>query len=49
MREEKRLLLKALLKIKVLMPHRKLGVIKKMHKGMFTKEKLLERLCEQPN
>lgn len=47
--EEKRVLLKALLKIKVVTPHRKLGVVKRMHQGMFTKEKLLERLYEHPN
>lgn len=44
--EEKRLLLRALLKIKAITPHRKLGTVKKMHKEMFTKEKLLERLYE---
>jgi hypothetical protein len=42
--EEKRLLLLALLKIKAMTPHRKLEIVKKMHKEMFTKEKLLERL-----
>ncbi len=44
--EEKRLLLLALLKIKTITPHRKLGIAKKMNKEMFTKEKLLERLYE---
>ncbi len=44
--EEKRLLLRALLKIKAITPHRKLGIVKKMHKEMFTKEKLLEKLYE---
>ena len=42
--EEKRLLLRALLKIKAIKPHSKLSIVKKMHKDMFTKEKLLERL-----
>lgn len=42
--EEKRLLLLALLKIKAITPQRKLEIVKKMHKEMFTKEKLLERL-----
>jgi hypothetical protein len=46
--EEKRLLLKALLKIKAMNPNSKLGIVKKMHKDMFTKEMLLERLYEQP-
>ena len=45
--EEKRLLLKALLKIKVMTPNSKLETVKKMHNGMFTKEMLLERLYEQ--
>lgn len=45
--EEKRLLLRALLKTKAMNPHSKLGIVKKMHKELFTKEKLLERLYEQ--
>jgi hypothetical protein len=44
--EEKRLLLKALLKVKAINPNSKLGIVKKMHKEMFTKEKLLEKLYE---
>jgi hypothetical protein len=46
--EEKRLLLRALLKMKATNEHYKLGIAKKMYKEMFTKEKLLERLYEQP-
>jgi hypothetical protein len=42
--EEKRLLLMALIKMKATNHHSKLGVAKKLHKDMFTKEKLLERL-----
>jgi hypothetical protein len=40
-------LLRALLKIKAITPHRKLGTAKKMNKEMFTKEKLLERLYDK--
>ena len=42
--EEKRLLLMALIKMKAMNHHSKLGTAKKLHKDMFTKEKLLERL-----
>ena len=42
--EEKRLLLMALIKMKATNHHSKLGVAKKLHEDMFTKEKLLERL-----
>jgi hypothetical protein len=42
--EEKRLLLMALIKMKSMNHYSKLGIAKKMHKDMFTKEKLLERL-----
>ena len=42
--EEKRLLLMALIKMKAKNHHSRLGIAKKMHKDMFTKEKLLERL-----
>ncbi|HYA77903.1 MAG TPA: hypothetical protein VEF91_04230, partial [Verrucomicrobiae bacterium] len=42
--EEKRLLLMALIKMKAMNHHSKLGVAKKLHPDMFTKEKLLERL-----
>ena len=42
--EEKRLLLMALIKMKAMNNHSKLGVAKKLHEDMFTKEKLLERL-----
>jgi len=44
--EEKRLLLKALLKTKATNPKSKLGTVKKIHKDMFTKEMLLEKLYE---
>jgi len=45
--EEKRLLLMALIKMKATdTQHSKLGMPKKMHKDMFTKEKLLERLYQ---
>ena len=42
--EEKRLLLMALIKMKEINHYSKLGVAKKLHEDMFTKEKLLERL-----
>jgi hypothetical protein len=42
--DEKRLLLMALIKMKAMNHHSKLGVAKKLHEDMFTKEKLLERL-----
>ena len=42
--EEKRLLLMALIKMKAINHHSKLGVTKKLTEEMFTKEKLLERL-----
>ena len=42
--EEKRLLLMALIKMKAINHHSKLGVAKKLHGDMFTKEKLLDRL-----
>jgi len=42
--EEKRLLLMALIKMKATNHHSKLGVAKRLHEDMFTKEKLLERL-----
>jgi hypothetical protein len=42
--EEKRLLLMALIKMKATNHYSKLGVAKKLHEDMFTKEKLLERL-----
>jgi len=44
--EEKRLLLMALIKMKSMNNHSRLGVAKKLHKDMFTKEKLLERLYQ---
>ncbi|MGA2524064.1 MAG: hypothetical protein ABSF65_07930 [Candidatus Bathyarchaeia archaeon] len=44
--EEKRLLLMALIKMKSMNHYSKLEIAKKMHKEMFTKEKLLERLYE---
>lgn len=44
--EEKRLLLRALLEMKVMYSTFKLGKVKKMHPEMFTKEKLLEKLYE---
>jgi hypothetical protein len=44
--EEKRLLLRALLEMKVMYSKSKLGIAKKMHPAMFTKEKLLEKLYE---
>jgi len=46
--EEKRLLLMALIKMKSMNHYSKLGIAQKMHKDMFTKEKLLEKLYEQP-
>jgi hypothetical protein len=46
--EEKRLLLMALINMKSMNHYSKLGIAKKMHKDMFTKEKLLEKLYEQP-
>jgi hypothetical protein len=45
--EEKRLLLKALLKMKVINSKYKLGIVKGMHPKLFTKEKLLEKLYEK--
>ena len=42
--EEKRLLLRALLEMKVMYSKSNLGIVKKMHPEMFTKEKLLEKL-----
>ena len=42
--EEKRLLLMALIKMKATNNHSKLGVAKKLHEDMFTKEKRLQRL-----
>jgi hypothetical protein len=42
--EEKRFLLRALLKTKAMNPKSKLETAKKMHKDLFTKEKLLEKL-----
>ena len=42
--EEKRLLLMALIKMKAMNHHSKLGEAKKLHRDMFTKENLLERL-----
>jgi len=42
--EEKRLLLMALIKMKAANNHSKLGVAKKLHEDLFTKEKLLDRL-----
>ena len=44
--KEKRLLLKALIKMKAINPSSELGTIKQMHPEMFTKEKLLEKLYE---
>jgi hypothetical protein len=44
--EEERLLLRALLEMKVMYSKYKLGIVKKMHPEMFTKEKLLEKLYE---
>ena len=46
--EEKRLLLMALIKMKSMNHYSNLGIAQKMHKDMFTKEKLLEKLYEQP-
>ncbi len=43
---EKRFLLEALLKIKVMNPSYELEIAKKMHPEMFTKENLLEKLYE---
>jgi hypothetical protein len=44
--KRKELLLMALIKMKATNHHSKLGVAKKLHEDMFTKEKLLERLYQ---
>jgi hypothetical protein len=46
--KEKRLLLRALIKMKSMNSTSKLGTVKAIHPEMFTKKKLLEKLYEQP-
>ena len=47
-RKKKDFLLMALIKMKAMNHYSKLGIAKKMHKDMFTKERLLEKLYESP-